>query len=267
MGTGMPARGARVNAARISRTTHKWLALIVGVQLVLWTASGSYMVVVDLDFIHGDTLIRNERPLLAAPDTLFPLADVRQQYPDVRGIVLRALPDDGAPVYDVATAGGPVLVDATSGERMSPLPEARVRALAQAYYAGSGSVVKSSLLTDDATKPSELQALPLPLWRVDFDDAFETSLYLQPETGHLVTRRHRFWRWFDFLWSLHIMDYGKRTDVNNRLLRFATLLGVTTAATGLWLVFYSFAFLQRRRRPSPAATAAGQKARRGPARA
>jgi len=245
-----------MNAARISRVTHKWLALIVGVQLVLWTASGFYMVVVDLDFIHGDTLVRNEQPPLAMGDRAFPVGELRRQYRDIQQVALRALPDDGAPVYELVTQADTVLVDAASGEKLSPLPESRIISLAQAYYAGQGRVSRAALLTDEATKPIELQTLPLPLWRVDFDDGFATTLYLHPDSGRLATRRHRFWRWFDFLWSLHIMDYTQRTDVNNPLLRFSTALGVTAATTGVWLVFYSFAFLQRRRRAPGAAVAA-----------
>ena len=252
-----------MNAARLSRTTHKWLALIVGVQLLLWAATGFYMVVVDLDFIHGDTLVRNERPRLALQGAVIPPAELRRQFKDIQGVALRALPDDGAPVYEVATAAGTILVDAASGQRLSPLPEARVKALAQAHYAGPGRMAGASLLTDDAAKPTELQETPLPLWRVNFDDRFATSLYLHPDSGRLVTRRHRFWRWFDFLWSLHIMDYQTRTDVNNPLLRFATALGATTAVTGLWLVFYSFAFFQRRRRSQVAAAPVRSKAQIG----
>jgi hypothetical protein len=45
---------------------------------------------------------------------------------------------------------------------------------------------------------------------VDFDDWLQTTLYLHPDTGALVTRRHRLWRWYDFQWMLHIMDYGDR---------------------------------------------------------
>ena len=37
--------------ARLSRTLHKWLALLVGAQAVVWIVSGLYMVVVDIDFI------------------------------------------------------------------------------------------------------------------------------------------------------------------------------------------------------------------------
>jgi hypothetical protein len=68
-----------------------------------------------------------------------------------------------------------------------------------------------------------------------------------PGSGELVTRRHRFWRWFDFLWMLHIMDYESRENVNNALLRVATGVGVTLALSGLWLVYFRFL----RRAPSP----------------
>lgn len=239
-----------MNSARLSRLGHKWLALIVGVQLALWTVSGFYMVVVDLDFIHGDTLVRNERPPLVLPATTARLDELRREHAQIHDVVIRALPDDGSPVYEVSTAEGIVLVDAVTGRQLSPLQESRIKALARAYYAGDGAVKQVKLLSDPATKPLELQETPLPVWRVEFDDRFATTLYLHPDTGRLVTRRHRFWRWFDFLWSLHIMDYTTRTDVNNPLLRVATALGAVTAATGLWLTFHSFAFLQRRRRPA-----------------
>jgi hypothetical protein len=39
---------------------------------------------------------------------------------------------------------------------------------------------------------------------------------------------------------LHIMDYDKRTDVNNLLLRVASGVGLIFALSGAWLVFYSF---------------------------
>ena len=39
---------------------------------------------------------------------------------------------------------------------------------------------------------------------------------------------------------IHIMDYDTRDDMNNALLRFATILGVTTALSGAWLVYFSF---------------------------
>lgn len=234
--------------AQFSRLAHKWLALVVGIQLLLWAVSGFYMVVVDLDFIHGDPLVRNLKPALDGSGQFVSFDSLLRDRPDIRTIRLRALPDDGSAVYEIVTPAGIELVDARTGHTISPLPEARVIELARAYYAGSGDVVRATLIASEADKPGELQSRSLPSWRVDFDDWLETSLYVHAESGALATRRHRFWRWFDFLWSLHIMDYRERTDVNNWLLLIASVLGTITVISGLWLTWFSFGFFPRRRR-------------------
>lgn len=222
----------------LSRTLHKWLALFVGIQVVLWTVSGFYMVVVDLDFIHGDSLVRNLRVPLSGRESLVAVTEVSQRYADVTQIALRSLPTFAAPVYEVTTQGRKVLLDARDGGQLSPLSAPRIRELASSYYAGSGELASANLIERNA--PQEIQTSALPLWRVDFDDWLETSLYLHPDTGKLVTRRHRFWRWFDFLWMLHIMDYETRDDMNNSLLRTATILGSITVLSGGWLLYFSF---------------------------
>ena len=43
--------------AVLARTGHRWLGLLVGIQVAVWLATGLYMVIVDIDFIHGDTLV------------------------------------------------------------------------------------------------------------------------------------------------------------------------------------------------------------------
>jgi hypothetical protein len=236
-----------MNAAKVARLGHRWLGLIVGVQLLVWTASGLYMVAVKLEFIHGDSLVRNVSPLFRADAPRVSFAQLAASRPEgLESLRMRALPD-GTLVYELGNRGSMELVEVSTGARISPLPRARVLELARAYYAGQGQVASARLLRNEAERPREIQTRELPLWRVDFDDWLETSLYVHPDTGALVVRRHRFWRWFDFLWSLHIMDYRDRTDVNNWLLRSATLLGLPLAIFGVWLAFFSFPFLQRRR--------------------
>ena len=229
--------------ALLSRKLHKWLGLIVGVQLVLWTLSGFYMVVVDLDFIHGDPLVRNLRVPLDTRQPRLTFSDVAQKFDGVTTMSLRALPGHPAPLYEVTTGTGQVLVDAATGQQLSPLPPEIIRNLSRQYYVGRSELASLTLIERDA--PLEIQARPLPLWRADFDDWLHTTLYVHPDTGVLVTRRHRFWRWFDLLWMLHIMDYETRTDMNNGLLRTATIAGLVTVLSGGWLLYFSF----RRRRP------------------
>jgi uncharacterized iron-regulated membrane protein len=236
-----------VIAAQFSRLAHKWLALVVGIQLLLWAVSGFYMVVVDLDFIHGDPLVRNLKPALDLSGQFVSLDSLRRDRPDIKSIRLRALPDDGAAVFEVITGAGIELVDARTGRTISPLPEMRVIELARAYYAGSGDVLRATLIASETDRPGELQSRSLPSWRVDFDDRLETSLYVHAQSGALATRRHRFWRWFDFFWALHIMDYRERTDVNNWLLLSASVLGTMALVSGFWLTWFSFGFFRRSR--------------------
>lgn len=234
--------------ALLSRTLHKWLGLIFGVQFLLWTLSGFYMVIVDLDFIHGDPLVRNLRNPIALDEPRVPVSEVAGRHPEVTQVTLRSSPSFVSPVYELTTLGRKVLVDAHTGEQLSPLSAGRIRQLARSYYAGSGELVSVRLLERD--RPLEIQTHALPLWRADFDDWLETSLYIHPDSGALVTRRHRFWRWFDFLWMLHIMDYDTRDDMNNGLLRATTVLGTLSLLSGVWLLYFAF----RRRRVSPAQT-------------
>jgi len=236
-----------MNLAIFSRKAHKWLSLVVGVQIVLWTISGFYMVVVDLDFIHGDPLVRNLKVPVSAQSDRVPFAEVARAYPEVTQVSLKSLPGFSMPLYEVTSRGRKVLLDATSGQQISPLSDETIRSLARSYYAGKGELASLTLL--EREPPLEIQTRPLPMWRADFNDWLETSLYLHPDTGVLVTRRHRFWRWFDFLWMLHIMDYDQRTDMNNGLLRASTVLAGIGVMSGMWLLYFSF----RRNRPSAAA--------------
>lgn len=228
---------------------HRWLALFVGLQLVAWTVTGLYMAAIDIDVIHGDALVRNVAPPVRLERPLAPIADVLRGRDDVVAIHLRTLPDDGRAVYEVVDrADKRRLFDAVTAAGLPAFGALRIRTLAEAYYAGRGRVSDIRLLASDADIPREARGRHAPLWRVEFDDWLATTLYLHPDSGRLLTRRHRLWRWFDLAWSLHIMDYREREDVGNGLLRTAAPLAVLAASCGAWLVFYSFPFLRRRRR-------------------
>lgn len=238
-----PDDATQMRQAYLSRVIHKWLALLVGLQALLWAASGFFMVVVDLDFIHGDGLVRNLATPPPRTEAWYPLQELRGRYNGIERIRVKGLPGFAQPLYEIKTSSGVILADGVTGEALSPLPKDLIVGLARAYYAGSSGLASVDLLTDEA--PLEIQSRPLPLWRARFDDWLETTLYIHPSSGDLVARRHRLWRWFDVFWMLHIMDYDERSDVNNPLLRTATILGLVFAISGLWLVWFSFRRRQR----------------------
>ncbi len=233
-----------MNKFFLARSLHKWLGLIVGLQVLIWLASGLYMVVLDLDFIHGDPLVRNMQQIMTIPDSSqVSVASLRAQYPDATDISLR--PVMGHSFFTVTTADNRYLINPQTAEVISPIQEKLVRKIAVFHYNGKALVREARLITSDP--PHEIGPRRLPLWRVDFDDRYSTSFYIDPYSGALVTRRHQYWRIFDFFFMLHIMDYDERSDVHNPLLKVAQLTGVTFAFTGLWLLFYSF---RKRRKAS-----------------
>ena len=44
--------------AFLLRKYHKWLALLVGIQVLIWCISGLYMTAVHIDFIQGNHLVK-----------------------------------------------------------------------------------------------------------------------------------------------------------------------------------------------------------------
>ena len=217
------------------RRAHKWIGLVIGVQALLWMISGLYMVAVPLEVIHGDHLVHVSGEALDPARSRVPQSELARRYPAMTGLRLKSML--GKEVYEIRQGKQALLIDAGSGRKISPLGSDAIEALAEAMYAGKGSIRSIEWLRK---APQEIGARAAPLWAVHFGDMGETTLYFSPDTGELVARRHMLWRWFDFLWMLHIMDYQERDNVNNLLLRLAALTGAAFALSGAWLLLYSF---------------------------
>ena len=217
------------------RRAHKWIGLLIGVQALLWMISGLYMVVVPLEVIHGDHLAHVPTEPLKPTGIRMTQERLHDAYPGITAIRIKNLL--GKEVYEIKQGQQASLVDAGSGKKLSPLDREDIVALADAAYVGEGSIKGVEWVTK---APQEVGARPVPLWAVHYDEPGLTTLYFSPHTGDLVARRHELWRWFDFLWMFHIMDYEERENVNNTLLRVASITGLLFALSGAWLLFYSF---------------------------
>ncbi len=217
------------------RRAHKWIGLVIGVQALLWMLSGVYMTAISLDVIHGDHLahVFNE-PLDRGRDRL-DVAQLARLQPGFESFKLKKLL--GREVYELRTGGKASLVDAQTGALLSPLPREQIVERARDIYQGEAEIREVTWITQ---APQEVARRPVPMWAVRFDDRANSTLYFSPDTGDLLARRHDLWRWFDFLWMFHIMDYDTRSDVNNGLLRVAAGVGLLFALSGAWLVVYSF---------------------------
>ena len=79
---------------------------------------------------------------------------------------------------------------------------------------------------DPAHPPIELNR-PIEAWQVQMDDG--VHFYVDAGSGEVVARRTPFWRVYDFMWGLHIMDLQGRKQTNNPwVVTFALLALVMT---------------------------------------
>ena len=212
---------------------HKWLALIVGIQIILWVAGGFGMSLLPIEKVRGEHNMAAVEPEALPVDGLItPQAAANSAGIEaVQSVTLNAWMDRA--VYRITPlAGAIVMVDATDGAVLSPIDEAAARAVALADHVGEPEVLSAELLIE----PPREYGRPGPVWQIVLDDGEGTRSYVSPATGEVVTRRNDRWRLFDFLWMLHIMDYDDREDFNHPLLISAGALALMTVLAGLVLL-------------------------------
>ena len=112
----------------ISRRVHKWLALFVGAQAVIWTLSGLYMTVIHIDVIHGDHFIRMAQPRPLPAVTIIDPAAAAATVPGAEAVKLHWF--GNRPTYIVSAGAKQTLVDARRGSVVSPPSEEQIRQLA-----------------------------------------------------------------------------------------------------------------------------------------
>jgi hypothetical protein len=228
---------------------HRWLGAIIGVQLFLWCLGGFVFAIHDMEHVRGRTGMSSAPPpALATHEVALTPAEAAAKAGasgDAMSIELRPLLD--RPVYEVRTAGDTTLIDAATGEVLSPIVEAKAVALARADREGEPVVRRVSLV--EAEPPIEYRSGPLPAWRVELDDGHGTHLWIAAESGRVTARRNDAWRRFDFFWMLHTMDYRGRDDFSHPILIAFAALSLITVGTGgvLWGLRIRRRLVRRRR--------------------
>jgi hypothetical protein len=103
-----------MRAVKLSRKIHKWIALVVGIQLFLWALSGFYMVVVNIDIIHGDMLVKNmEQKIGEGSSPTLPIQTLLDRYPYTHTTTLKTMVE--RPVYLLKGLGATEMLDAVQG--------------------------------------------------------------------------------------------------------------------------------------------------------
>ena len=191
------------------RNFHRYLSIFVSIQLLLWTISGIYFAYNKIELVRGE------------------------QYRLPKDIEYRIFDRLGFSVIETIQDGKKSYKSYPEGNAIKPLTkEEALKITAQ----------KTTLNPIEVTLVNELYPGAeyrgsLPVYKVKTNSKDSINVYIGYMTGDISSIRSDSWRIWDFLWSLHIMDYRERDNINNILLKILSVLALVTSISGITLFF------------------------------
>lgn len=210
---------------------HKWIGFLVGVQVLLWITGGVVMSAIPIEMVRGNHLIERHAE---APDESMTegmnIAINPREWESLQWVV-RA---DKLALKAKPFAGEFQFLDPVTGSPLQAITNEEAKALAQRQYTGNGNVTKSEVLT---TLPQEVSHLKGQIIRISFNDWINTDFYMNSDSAEVLSVRSDLWRFYDFFWMLHIMDYEYRENFNNWLVITAAVFALIFSVTGMTLLY------------------------------
>ena len=213
------------------RRVHRYLGLFLGLQFLMWTISGLYFSWTNLDEIHGDQFKNlNYQPI--AFDSLISPSSINH-YEAINKIEIRDIKKE--PYFLINDS---FLYNARTGKLKNKISQEDAIYIANNHMK-EGLEISSVETIYETGKHHEYREKLLPAYVINYKSNENIKAYISIENAKFQTVRHRDWRWFDFLWMTHTMDYEGRDDFNNTVLRIFSLLGLITVMSGFSLWFVS----------------------------
>ena len=202
------------------RRYHIWLGWLIGVPMLFWSVSGVLMVIKPIEEVRGAALLSDAPPVRTATPPVAPAIDVRP----LSKLTLEQRAT--GPRWVLAFADGASrLADPATGRLLPAMSAADAARELGARYTGTARIASVSHI-DPANPPLDLRR-PLDSWKVAMSDG--TFFYVDRWTGEIAARRTAWWRFYDFMWGLHIMDLETREDAHNPwLIGFGIVAALTT---------------------------------------
>ena len=209
------------------RRWHVGLCWLVCLPMLLWTVSGLVMAAKPLEEVRGDSLVAPLKPIQLGSSLVVPQIEGRP----VTAFKLESRA--GGPRWIVTFADGESRqADPATGQLLPRLGAADAAREVTDRSTSRANVISTSRI-DANSPPLELRSA-MNGWRVALDDG--TNFYVDGGSGEIVAHRTGWWRLYDFMWGLHIMDLQGRADTSNPWV-------VTFVALSILMVFLGLALL------------------------
>ncbi|QIZ77280.1 PepSY domain-containing protein [Ferrimonas lipolytica] len=221
------------------RWWHRFAGTLVAIQLLLWLLTGIYFNLTPHDQLKGMAYhCGHEMPSQKLPLSTFALVEPSQllaSYPNTERVSLTLLA--GKPHYLLThqqrrylhQCQQQTLLDAQTGA-VAHIDKLLAMTLASDTYMGPGTAFAATQVAGQASEwPKQCNLL----WRVDFDDALQTRVYLDASSGQLVGHKNSDTDIADWMFRLHFMDYFNQGSFNNPFTWLFSLMSLLLVGSGL----------------------------------
>ncbi len=222
---------------------HKWLSLLVGLQLLLWLGTGLYFNLMDHEKASGNQY--RQRPAEAQLD-INKLVEPKLILSKAKQVVsIKQISLLAQPYYLLTHTKGLYshfkneysLVDAYTAEP-AIIDEAMARKLAQSSYKGQGRVISATELSPPY---EDIPREQNEVWQVNYADEVNTSVYVDAGSGRIVKHSNDDKRFVDIFFMLHFMDYGTEGSFNNAQIIVFAIFTLFFSLTGfIWTIELAF---------------------------
>lgn len=194
---------------KFTRNLHRYLSIFVSIQLLLWTISGIYFAYNKIELVRGE------------------------QYRLPKNVEYRIFDRLGISIIETIEFGEKSYKTYPDGNLIKPLTkEEAIKITAQKTTLNP---LEANLITE--LYPGAEYRGSLPVYKVKTDTKDDINVYVGYMTGDIGSIRSDSWRIWDLMWSLHIMDYRERDNINNILLQILSILALVTSISGITLFF------------------------------
>lgn len=210
---------------------HIWLGWLVGAPILMWTITGLVMVAKPIEEVRGNHL-RKHVPERALPaNTQIAVSLPAESTRPVRSVTTQV--ERGETTTRITYMDGKTARFRPDGSPMGRLSEVEARLIVADGIDGGDQVASTARFEAEAVPLDFRRAMPV--WQVVLNDG--THVYVGTETGQIEAVRTKWWRTFDFVWGLHIMDLQTREDTHHPILILFAILSVIGSLFGCVLLF------------------------------
>jgi uncharacterized iron-regulated membrane protein len=194
---------------KFTRNLHRYLSIVVSIQLLLWTVSGIYFAYNKIELVRGEQYRLPK--------------DIEYRIFDRLGFSIIETIENGEKSY------------ATYPDRKTIKPLTSEEAIKITRQKTSLNPTEAILI--ESVVPGSEYRGTLPAYKVKTETKDKINVYVGYMTGDISSIRSDSWRIWDLMWSLHIMDYKERDNINNILLKVLSILALVTSISGITLFF------------------------------